>query len=83
MSRPKTVNKDLPYQSIRCAAEISGLSRKYIYEGCKNGTIAHRKVGTDYRVYMPALLAPPSLSDAADSQAPAAHTLREGTVAQR
>lgn len=68
MSRPKTVDRDLPYQSIRCAAEITGLSRKYIYEGCKNGTIVHRKVGTDYRVYMPALLAPPSMPCTVPSQ---------------
>ena len=62
MSRPKTVDRDLPYQSIRAAAEITGLSRKYIYEGCKSGKILYRKVGTDYRVYMPALLAPPDIT---------------------
>ena len=53
MSRPKTVDRDLPYQSIRAAAEITGLSRKYIYEGCKNGTIVHRKCQASTWVEMP------------------------------
>lgn len=80
MSRPKTVNKDLPYQPIRCAAEITGLSRRYIYEGCRNGTILHRRVGTDYRVYMPDLLAPP---DAAAAQETEGGSAGERDAAQR
>lgn len=83
MSRPKTVNRDLPYQPIRCAAEITGLSRRYIYEGCRAGTIAHRKVGTDYRVYMPALLAPPGNPEDAACQDPISESAGERDAARR
>lgn len=60
MSRPRSTDKSAPYQPVSMAAEISGLSKKYIYEGCKNGTIAHVKVGIDYRIFMPALLLRPA-----------------------
>ena len=60
MSRPRSTDKSAPYQPVSVAAEISGLSKKYIYEGCKNGTIAHVKVGTDYRIFMPDLLLRPA-----------------------
>lgn len=70
MSRPKTTDKSKPYQPIRAAAEISGLSRRYIYEGCKNGTISHLKVGTDYRVFMPDLLASKRKPIAPESENP-------------
>ena len=67
--KPKMIDKDLPYQPVKCAAELSGLSRYAIYEGCRKGTILHRRVGKDYRVYMPALLGPPGVpSDVADRE---------------
>lgn len=60
MSRPRSTDKSAPYQPVSMAAEISGLSKKYIYEGCKNGTIAHVKVGTNYRIFMPDLMLRPA-----------------------
>ena len=56
MSRKKTIDKEATLQSVRGAAEITGLSRYYILKGCQDGTIPHIKVGTDYRIYMPLFL---------------------------
>ena len=55
--RPRKINKDAVFQSIRGAAEITGLSSKAIREGCKAGRIPHVRVGADYRVDMPNFLA--------------------------
>lgn len=56
MSRPKTLNPDAPFQSPRNTANLTGLSLKFILNGCKTGTIPHIRVGTDYRVNVPLLL---------------------------
>lgn len=55
--RPRVINKDAVFQSIRGAAEITGISAKAIREGCKAGKIPHVRVGADYRVDMPNFLA--------------------------
>ena len=52
MSRKKNLDRDALYQPPRNAACLTGLSLRYIREGCKNGTIPHICVGTDYRVNM-------------------------------
>ena len=57
MSRKKTIDPSATFQSIRGAAEITGLSRYYIIKGCQDGTVPHIKVGIDYRVNMPLFLA--------------------------
>lgn len=51
MSR-REIDKKAMFQSIRGASEITGLSQKYIREGCKRNEIPHLLVGTDYRVNM-------------------------------
>ena len=55
--RPRTINRDAVFQSIRGAADITGISAKAIREGCKAGRIPHIRVGADYRVDMPIFLA--------------------------
>ena len=56
MSRPKAINPDAPYQSPRATAYLTGLAHGYILQGCKDGTIPHIRVGTDYRINLPAFL---------------------------
>lgn len=53
MSRKKEIDPKARYQSVRGAAEITGLSRHFILNGCKAGTVPHIKVGVDYRIDMP------------------------------
>lgn len=54
--RTKIVDPNKMFQSINAAADISGLSKKFIRAGCKDGSIPHIRVGTDYRVNMPLFL---------------------------
>ncbi len=49
----KKLNNDAPFQSVRGAAYITGLSAAYIRAGCKDGSIPCIKVGAEYRVNMP------------------------------
>lgn len=56
MSRQKRIDPAAPYQPINAAAALTGLSRYYILNGCKDGTIPHIRVGVDYRVNMPMFL---------------------------
>ena len=51
--RKKKIDRSAVFQSIRGAAEISGLSANFIRDGCKNGSIPHILVGADYRVNVP------------------------------
>ena len=48
----RKINKDARYQPINTAADITGLSRKYIRQGCIEKTIPHIRVGRDYRIDM-------------------------------
>lgn len=52
----RTVDRAAPYQSIRGAAEITGLSMGSIRAGCKAGTVPHVMRGSEYRVCMPLFL---------------------------
>ena len=49
MSRQKAINPAAPFQPLNAAALMTGLSRWYLMEGCKAGTVPHIRVGTDYR----------------------------------
>lgn len=55
--RKKEIDRDAIFQSPRGAAIISGLSKRFILEGCKTGVIPHVMCGGDYRVNMPLFLA--------------------------
>lgn len=48
----RTNDRNARYQSISAAADITGLSTKYIRQGCIEKTIPHIRVGRDYRVDM-------------------------------
>lgn len=45
-----------PFQTIPTASKTTGLSKYYLREGCKAGTIPHVMSGTTYYVNVPALL---------------------------
>lgn len=45
-----------PYMKIEEASETTGLSRYYLRNGCKDGSIPHIKAGKVYMVNVPALL---------------------------
>ena len=58
MSRRKTeINPDAQLQPIAAASYLTGLSQKYLRAGCKAGKIPHLRIGTDYRINMPLLMA--------------------------
>lgn len=46
-----------PFQKIKDACKTTGLSQRYLRDGCRNGEIPHIKSGTVYYVNVPALLA--------------------------
>lgn len=54
--RRKEIDPTAIFQRRRGAAAITGLSDKYIYEGCKNGTIPAIKCGSDWLINMPLFL---------------------------
>ena len=56
MSRQKAINPAAPFQPISAAAVMTGLSRWYLLNGCKVGSVPHIRVGSDYRINMPQLL---------------------------
>jgi hypothetical protein len=52
----KNQNMEAPFQSVPSTSTITGLSQKFLRDGCKNGSIPHVKSGTDYYINVPALL---------------------------
>jgi len=56
MMAKRTINRDAPFQSIRGAAEITGLSMGSIRAGCKAGKIPFVMCGQEYRISMPLFL---------------------------
>lgn len=48
---------EAPFQSIRDAARLTGLSMFYLRERCKARTIPVVMVGSEYRINLPLLLA--------------------------
>ena len=57
MARPRKPDPAAPYQPLRAAAELTGLSLYYIRNGVKAGTIPAIRMGRDWRVNMPIFLA--------------------------
>lgn len=55
--RKSEIDTDAVFQRFRGAAQITGLSVKYIRQGCINGTIPHIRAGSDYLVNMPLFMA--------------------------
>ena len=55
-TRKKEIDPSAIFQPYRGAAEITGLSYRYIRNGCINGTIPCIMVGHDRRVNMPLFL---------------------------
>ena len=53
----RSVNAAAPFQSIRDAARLTGLSAFYLRNRCKARTIPMMMVGTEYRINVPLLLA--------------------------
>ena len=49
----RATNKDAIFQPISGAAAITGISTKAIRQGCREGTIPHIRVGSDYRINLP------------------------------
>ena len=56
MARPKRPDPAAPYQPLRAAAELTGLSLYYIRNGVTAGTIPAIRMGRDWRVNMPAFM---------------------------
>lgn len=52
----RTLYEEAPFQGIRQAARLTGLSQYSIRSGCREGRIPHIKVGAEYRVHVPSLL---------------------------
>ena len=46
----------VPFQKLKDACKTTGLSVKYLRNGCKDGTIPHLMSGNTYYVNIPALL---------------------------
>ena len=49
-------NDSAPFQRIKEACRITGLSQSYLRAGCKSGAVPHVRVGSTYMVNIPALL---------------------------
>ena len=46
----------VPFQKITEACKPTGLSRYFLRQGCKNGTVPHIKSGGVYYINVPALV---------------------------
>lgn len=46
----------VPFQKIGEACKTTGLSRYFLRQGCKNGTVPHIKSGGVYYINVPALV---------------------------
>lgn len=47
---------DKPFQKIPEASQTTGLSRFFLRNGCRDGTVPHIKSGTVYLINVPKLL---------------------------
>ena len=50
------VKKDKPYLNIREACNLTGLSQRYLREGCKAGEIPHVMSGNIYMINVPLMM---------------------------
>lgn len=53
---PNNPEPTAPFQNIPDACRITGLSKYYLRNGCKDGSIPHIKSGGVYYINVPALL---------------------------
>ena len=53
---PRMVDASVPFQTIRNTARLTGLSAYYLRAGCKDGSVPHIMVGSEYRINVPQLL---------------------------
>lgn len=83
----KVINRDAIYLSIEDAAEVTGLSRHYLWKGCTDGTIVHTKSGRKFYIHMPSLLKKPGRKkapvDYSDSFLPPENDCEEETKNRR
>ncbi len=56
------------FMKLNDARQETGLSNKFLRQGCKNGTIPHIMVGNRYMVNVPALLAKLNRESAQDRE---------------
>lgn len=49
-------NKEAPFQSLRGASYLTGLSMGFLREGCRKNEIPHIMAGKEYRVNVPLLM---------------------------
>lgn len=61
----RTLDRTAPFQSIRNAAELTGLSAGSIRAGCRAGTVPHIMQGKEYRVNVPLFLQQLDMASAA------------------
>ena len=52
----KELMPTVPFQKITEACKTTGLSRYFLRQGCKNGTVPHIKSGGVYYINVPALV---------------------------
>lgn len=52
----RTRNDSAPFQTVPNACRLTGLSQKFLRDGCKSGTVPHVRSGSVYLVNVPALL---------------------------
>lgn len=58
MSRPKAAaDLTAPFLSPAGASRVTGFSVRWIREQCRKGKCPHIRVGSDFRINMPAFLA--------------------------
>jgi excisionase family DNA binding protein len=50
------MRRETPFMTINQAAETTGLSRYYLRNGCRNGSIPHVKSGEKFFINVPLLL---------------------------
>lgn len=53
---PNNPEPGAPFQKIHDACRITGLSKYFLRNGCKDGSIPHIKSGGVYYINIPALL---------------------------
>ena len=57
------------FQTVPETCRTTGLSKRYLREGCKNGTVPHIKNGRIFKIDVPALLEQLRREEAANREA--------------
>lgn len=50
------IDRQKPFLSIKATCEVTGLSQRFLREGCKRGDVPHIMTGSKYLVNVPLLL---------------------------